>query len=118
MNAGTAEVRSRGSSVGITTGYGLDGRGSIPGRGKGFVSSPQGPDRLWDLPSLLSSVYRGLLPQEHSGQGVMLTTLLHLVSQSQELWSCTSTPRTSSWRAAYLIKYRDNFTLITRVYLN
>jgi hypothetical protein len=35
------------SSVGIETGYGLDGRGSIPDRGKRFVfSTPQRPDRL------------------------------------------------------------------------
>jgi hypothetical protein len=31
---------SRDSSVGIATGYGLDGRGSIPGKGKKFFSSP------------------------------------------------------------------------------
>jgi hypothetical protein len=35
--------RSWGSSVGITTGYGLDSRDSIPGRGKKFFSSPQRP---------------------------------------------------------------------------
>jgi hypothetical protein len=29
-------ILSQNSSVGITTGYGLDGRGSIPGRGKIF----------------------------------------------------------------------------------
>jgi hypothetical protein len=38
----------RGSPVDIETGYGLDGLGSIPGRGKGFISTPQRPDRLWD----------------------------------------------------------------------
>jgi hypothetical protein len=37
--------RSRESSVGIAMGYGLDGRSSIPGRGKGFFSIPQGLDR-------------------------------------------------------------------------
>jgi hypothetical protein len=31
--------RSRGSSVGIATAYGLDGWGSIPGRGKRFFST-------------------------------------------------------------------------------
>jgi hypothetical protein len=31
---------SRGSSVGIATGYGLDDRGSIPGGGWEFFSSP------------------------------------------------------------------------------
>jgi hypothetical protein len=28
-------------------GYGLDSRGSITGKGKKFVSTPQCPDRLW-----------------------------------------------------------------------
>jgi hypothetical protein len=46
---------TRNSSVGIATGYRLDGRGSIPGRGKGFFSTPQRPDgptqsrKLWLL---------------------------------------------------------------------
>jgi hypothetical protein len=39
-------LRSRGSSVGIATGYGLDGRSSIPARGKRFFPSPQRPQRL------------------------------------------------------------------------
>jgi hypothetical protein len=38
-----------GSSVGIATGYGLDGRGSTPGGGEIF--------RTWDPPSLLYSGY-------------------------------------------------------------
>jgi hypothetical protein len=50
------------SSVGIVTGYGLDGLGSIPGRGKIFFSSPQDPDRIWGPPSLLFIGYRKLFP--------------------------------------------------------
>jgi hypothetical protein len=34
-----SHIRSRDSSVGIATGYGLDGRGSIIGRGKIFLFS-------------------------------------------------------------------------------
>jgi hypothetical protein len=34
------------SSVGISTGYGLDCGSSIPGRGKSFFAAPQCPDRL------------------------------------------------------------------------
>jgi hypothetical protein len=54
---------SRDSSVDIATGYGLDGRGSIPGKSKIFVSTPQRLDRLWDPPSFLINGYRGLFPR-------------------------------------------------------
>jgi hypothetical protein len=37
----------RDSSVGIGTGYGLDGPGWIPGRGKIFFFPLSRPDRLW-----------------------------------------------------------------------
>jgi len=42
------------------TGYGLDDRGSIPGGGWEFFSSPVRPDRLWGPPILISNGYRGL----------------------------------------------------------
>jgi hypothetical protein len=45
---------SRGSSVGIAMGCGLDGRGWIPGRGKRYFCTLQRPDRLWGPPTLLS----------------------------------------------------------------
>jgi hypothetical protein len=35
------------SSVGVATGYELDGWGSIRGRGKSFFFTPQRPDRFW-----------------------------------------------------------------------
>jgi hypothetical protein len=44
---------SQDSSVNIKTGYGLDGRGSIPGRGKRFFCFPQRPDGLWSPPRFL-----------------------------------------------------------------
>jgi hypothetical protein len=49
------------SLIRIATGYVLDDRGSIPGRGKRFYSSPLHPDRLWFPPILLSNGYRGVL---------------------------------------------------------
>jgi hypothetical protein len=49
-------------SVGIATGYGLDGQGSIPSKGTIFLSSI-GLDRLWDPPNLLYSEYRGRFPR-------------------------------------------------------
>ena len=47
-----------GSSVGIATDYGLDGRGSNPGRAR-FSTRP---DRPWGLPSLLYNGCR-VLPE-------------------------------------------------------
>jgi hypothetical protein len=40
-------------------GYGLDSRGSTPGRDKRFFSNPQHPDWLWGFPSVLSNEYQG-----------------------------------------------------------
>jgi hypothetical protein len=40
------EMNGRDSSVGITTGYGLDGLGSVLGMRKRLFFSPQRPDRL------------------------------------------------------------------------
>jgi hypothetical protein len=45
--------------LGLVTDYGLDGRGSIPGSDKIFLSSPQRPDRVCGPPNLLSSGHRG-----------------------------------------------------------
>jgi hypothetical protein len=50
---------SRNSSVGITTSCSIDGRGTVPGRGRIFFSSSQCPDRLWGPPSLPSNWYLG-----------------------------------------------------------
>jgi hypothetical protein len=46
--------RSRDNSVGLVTGDGLDGPGSIPGSSRYFFP-PEHPDRLWGLPSLQSN---------------------------------------------------------------
>jgi hypothetical protein len=71
------------SSGSIVSDYGLDDRGLIPGRGKGFFLYPLCPDRLWGPPSLLYNGYRGVLsPGVKRGWGVTLTTHPHLVPRS------------------------------------
>jgi hypothetical protein len=56
-------TRSRASSVGIATGFGLDYREvgvRIPA-GSRISTSPCRPDRLWGLPNLLYNGYRGAI---------------------------------------------------------
>jgi hypothetical protein len=58
--------KSRGSAVGIATGYGLDDRGigvRILVRSR-IISSPYRPDRLWGPPNLVSNGYQGLFTPE------------------------------------------------------
>jgi hypothetical protein len=62
-NVMSCYICSRHSAVGIATGYGLDDRGVgvwIP-IGSRIFFSPQGLDRLWGPPSLLTVEYRGPL---------------------------------------------------------
>jgi hypothetical protein len=51
------EMGSRDSFVAIATSYGLEGWGSIHGRGKCIFSTPLSPDEIWGPTSLLSSAY-------------------------------------------------------------
>jgi hypothetical protein len=63
-------VRSRDSSVGIATAYGLEGPGIESRWGEIFRAYP---DRLWGPPSLLYNGYR-VFPGGKGGRGMMLTT--------------------------------------------
>jgi hypothetical protein len=70
-------MESRGSAVGIATGYGLNERGVEVGFLVGSKKfSPHLPDRLWGPPNLLSNPYRAHFPRGQSGWGVELT--IHL----------------------------------------
>jgi hypothetical protein len=83
-------IKSRDSSVGLATGHGLDGRGSIPGAVRRFFSS-QRPDRLWDPPSLPSNGYRSCFPRGKAA-GVWSWPLTFIQRRGHEWWSYTSTP--------------------------
>jgi hypothetical protein len=48
----------------MTTCYGLDSQGSIPGRGKRFFSTPHYPYWLWGLTSLLLNGFHKLSSPE------------------------------------------------------
>jgi hypothetical protein len=88
-------VKRRSSSVGIATGYGLDDRGSIPGRGWEFFSSAPRPDRYWGPPSLLSNRYR-----EVKRPGPETDYWPPSSAEVKNVWSYTSIPNTSSWHSA------------------
>ena len=70
-------LRGLGSSVGIATGYGLDGPG---------IESRWGRDRSWGPPSLLYNGYR-VFPGVKCGQGVTLTPHPLLVPWSRNSWA-------------------------------
>lgn len=67
--ASTVLNMSRDRSVGIATGYVLDGPGSRPISLR-FLFSPQHPVRLWGLLRVLSSGYQVLFPHEWNGRGI------------------------------------------------
>jgi hypothetical protein len=74
--------RSRDSSVSIAIGYGLNGQGSIPGKGKILFSSPQHPDWLGPTQPPIQWV-PGALPLGVKRPGREVTTHLHLVLRSR-----------------------------------
>jgi hypothetical protein len=84
-------------------------QGSIPRRVKKFFSSAQRPQCLRST-ILLYNWHRGLFPCGKSGQGLKLTTHLHLVPRSRmvELYFHSS----NAFMGWYLIKRRENVTLL------
>jgi hypothetical protein len=108
---------SRVCSVGIATGYGLDDRVSITGKGWEFFSSPPlCPDQLWRPPNFpihwVPAVASPGGKADHSSPSS---------AEVKNAWSYTSIPQYvfMAWclirlgyvfTAWYLVKHRDNFT--------
>jgi hypothetical protein len=95
----TRVVNGQGSSVSIVTGYGLGGRGSIPGGGRGFFFYPLRPAGSGAHPAC-HSWYRG------PPRGVMLTTHPLPVPRLRKSRSCISSPP-----VCHVGTLRDTFTL-------
>jgi hypothetical protein len=104
---------SRDSSVDIGTDYGLHGPGvgvRVPIEAR-FVSSPRRPHRLWVLPILLYSEYRGSFPgDEHTRAWASPLTTNYF--PRQENVDYISTPPYAILTLC-LIGRRDNFGLYT-----
>jgi hypothetical protein len=93
-------TRSRGTSIGIAAGYGLDGQGSITGRGKGLFSPLQSPHLLCGpTEPLIRWVPRAISPElkrprreaDHSPP---------FNTQVKKVGAIRPLPHTSTWRAA------------------
>jgi hypothetical protein len=92
------------SSVGIATGYRLDGQGSMLARSKRFLSSPEHPDGLRPTHLPIQWVPEVTRPGREAG---------HSPPSGVEVSNGAAIPpfpQTPSWCDAELIKHRDNFT--------
>jgi hypothetical protein len=90
-------LRSRGSSVGIETGCGPNGWGSIPSRGNNCsllhsVQTGSGAHPAYSMGT-------GASPRGQSRRGVKLTTHLRLVPRSRKRGFIHPLPHTPSWRS-------------------
>jgi hypothetical protein len=80
-----AKFVSRGSSVSIVSGYGLDDRAievRFPAEAKGFLLYPLFADWLWSPPSPLYNGYRGSFPVAKARPEL---DAVHLSSSSTEV---------------------------------
>jgi hypothetical protein len=92
---------SHGSSGSIVSDYGLDDRGSIPDRGRGFLLAPTSRLALGPTQPPVQWVPGVLSPGVKRGRGVTLTIHPNLVPRMGMSRSYTSPPpQTPSWRVA------------------
>jgi hypothetical protein len=106
-------IRNLDSSVGIATGYGLDGPASIPGRGKIFLFSttcrpalgPTQPPIQWAPGTLYPRIKRPGRKADHSPPSS---------AEVKNGGAIPPLPHMSSWHSVWLIKHRDNFTFYIR----
>jgi hypothetical protein len=107
----SAEIRD--NSVGIATGYGLNGWG-VAFRvlvGARFPSSPPLPDRFWGTPSFLTSGHRdGVFFPGVKRPGCEADHLPPIAPRSTIRGSIHPLSHTSSWRSPLLVKHTGNFT--------
>jgi hypothetical protein len=92
LNLTSVEYGSLDSSISVATACSLEGRGSVPGRGKGFLYTPQRPDRLWGHPVSYPMGTGGSFP-EGKAAGVWSWPLTSIYYWGQERWSYTFTPQ-------------------------
>jgi hypothetical protein len=101
-------IGSRDSSVGVATGWTAGLR--IPA-GVKISSAAQRPNLLWGPPSLLFNGYRRLFPRGINRPGREADHLPPSCAEVKNGGAIPPLPHISSWHSAWLIKYRDNFTL-------
>jgi hypothetical protein len=89
---------SRGSAVGMATGYGMDDRGfrvRVPVMSRIFTS-PYRPGRLWGPPSLILNEYRGFFFRGVKSPGREAYQSPPTSAKVNKTWIYTPTPHTSS----------------------
>jgi hypothetical protein len=86
----------------MATGYGLDSRGSIRGRGNILFCTPQHSDPpIWWVPGALS---RGVKRPRRKAYNSLPSS-----AEVKNGGTISPLPHMSSWHGAYLIKHMDNF---------
>ena len=69
------------------------------GRGKRFLCFSKAPYQLWELPSLLSSKYNGLFPQQQCSSSVKLTVHLCLLPRLRTEGARSPFSHMPSWQS-------------------